>query len=319
MKVARWEETPVDVKELLLRAPLIIVPVAVIIALFIMDYTPMFVSFWALVSVCVIGLIRKKTRPTLSGFVQGLVNGAKLGSSVAITCGLLGIIVTTITMTGVGVKFSIAIAHFVGENLILLLLLTGVLSIILGMGLPSSAAYILPAMTIAPVLVRLGVDLLPAHLFVFFFSNFSFITPPVAIAALFASKVAGGDYIKTAIQASLVGVGGFILPFLIVFLPGFQFDFSNPLFAITSLIACPIIFMGLQAAFVGYFLKELNPVERLFVLVSSLLLLVYAYTQSFVWLILGLAGIALFMIWQLKITGRIKKKNKMERGPINES
>ncbi len=312
MKVARWEETAVDVRELLLRAPIFFVPLAVIIILFVMDFTPMFVSFWAVVSICVMGFIRKKTRPSLSAFVRGLASGAELGSKVAVTCALLGIIVTTITMTGVGVKFPMAIAGLVGENLILLLLLTGVISIILGMGLPASAAYVLVAITIAPTLIKLGIDLLPAHLFVFFFANFSFITPPVAIAALFGSQLAGGNYIKTGIQASLVGMAGFILPFMIIFSPAFIFDFSEPFFAITSLIACPIIFFGLQSSTIGYFSKKLNPLERGFLILSPATLMLYIYSANFIWFLTGLAILAVFIFWQIRITRRERQNLNIE-------
>ncbi len=266
-----------------------------------MGYTPMFVSFWAVISICAMGLIRKKTRPSLSAFVRGLVSGAELGSKIAVTCALLGIIVTTITMTGVGVKFPMAIADLVGDNLIPLLLLTGVICIILGMGLPASAAYVLVAITIAPTLIKLGVDILPAHLFVFYLANFSFITPPVAIAALFGSQLAGGNYIKTGIQASLVGIAGFILPFMIIFTPALLLDFSDPLLAATSLVACPIIFFGLQPSIVGYFLRRLNYLERIFLLLSPLSLLVFLYSQNFVWFALGIAIIALFATWQVRI------------------
>ncbi len=307
MKVVRWE-TSIDVRELLLRLPLFLVPLLVIIVLFVMGFTPMFVSFWAVVSICVMGLIRKKTRPSLSTFVRGLVNGAELGSKIAVTCATLGIIITTITMTGVGVKFPMAIANLVGENLILLLLLTGVISIILWMGLPASAAYVLVAMTIAPTLIRLGIDVLPAHLFVFYFANFSFITPPVAIAALFGSQLAGGNYVKTAIQASLVGIGGFIVPFMVVFSPAFLFDFSDPLFAITSLIACPLIFFGLQSLIVGYFSRKLNPLERVFLILSPAALMFYIYTANFIWFLTGLAILATFVVWQIRIT-RMERQN----------
>ena len=186
MQVERWEE-PVNYKVLLLRAPLFLIPLLVIVVLFILGYTPMYVSFWAVVTITILGMIRKKTRPSLTTFIQGISDGAILGSKVGVTCAALGIIVTTVTMTGVGVKFPSAIIALVGDNLILLLLLTGIISIILGMGLPATASYMVVAVTIVPTLTRLGVDLLPAHLFVFFYANFSFITPPVAIAAFCCS------------------------------------------------------------------------------------------------------------------------------------
>jgi TRAP transporter 4TM/12TM fusion protein len=312
MGVARWTEA-LDLRELIIRAPLFLVPLLVIVGLFLMNHSAMYVSFWAVISICIMGMIRKKTRPTLSGFVRGIANGAELGSQIAVVCALLGIIVTTVTMSGVGVKFPMAVAGLVDNNIILLLLLTAVISIVLGTGLPASAAYVLVAITIVPTLVQLGVPLLAAHLFAFYFANFSFITPPVGISCIFAARLAGGNYLKTSIQAVMVGMAGFILPFIIVFSPAFMFDFSDPLFAITSLIACPIIFFALQSAVVGYMFKNLKILERVLLILSPAALMVFIYNASYLFLIAGVGILAGFIIWQIRMKIKGKQSPVIEK------
>ena len=131
--------------------------------------------------------------------------------------------------------------------------MTAVVSVILGIGLPASATYLVVAIVLAPLLIERGVPLLAAHLYAFFFANFSFLTPPVAIAAMFGAQLAGAPYMKTSLEAVKVGIGGFILPFMIIWSPAFLGDFSNPLVALAELAICVLIFLWLQAGFVGFF------------------------------------------------------------------
>ncbi len=169
------------------------------------------------------------------------------------------------------------------------------------------------AITCAPILVSIGIPLLQAHLFVLFASTFANITPPVAISAMIAAQLAGGDYMKTAVQAAMVGIAGFVLPFLIIFSPSLVLDLSEPLFAATSLIACPLIFLGLQASFVGYFTKRLNPIERTIILLSPIALMLHIYTVNFVWFAVGLAILVVFLLWQIRIMRRARQNLGIER------
>jgi len=281
--------------------------------LLLLEYSPMLAAFWGTVILIVMSFIRPRTRPSLSAFLDGLRKGAEIGSKVAAMCAILGLVVITITMTGLGVKLPSAVAHLCGDNVLLLLIMTGAICIVLGCGIPTSAAYLLVAITCAPMLLKQGIPLLQAHFFVLYAAVFANITPPIAIPAIFASQIAGGNYMKTAFHAAFAGIAGFLLPFMIIFVPSLTFSFSEPFFAITSLIACPLIFLGLQPAIVGYFLKRLDLLERIFVMLSPAALMVYIYTTNFVWFIIGLVILTVFWLWQIRIMREESQKLSIER------
>ena len=288
----------VNYRELILRAPLFLCPLAAIIILFVMGYTPMYVSFWACIIILILSLLRKQTRPSLKDLINGLVNGASIGASIATICAVLGLVVAAITNTGLGVKLPAAIGGLAGENLILALILTGISSLILGIGMPASAAYILVAVMLAPVLVKMGINLLAAHLFAFYLANFSYLTPPVALSAVFAAKLAGGNFLKTAFESMKVGIGGFVIPFMIVWVGALTWDFSAHLFTVIGLITCFITFISLQACLVGYFLNIINPIERLILGISPVCLIIYLATTNIMWFVVGLGILIIMFIWK---------------------
>jgi len=289
----------IDLRELLLRAPLFFIPFFLIIILFVRGFSPMFVGFWAVVSVIILSLFRKETRPGLSKLVGSFVEGAKLGASIAATCACIGMILGIIVATGLAVKLPVAIETFFGGNRFLLLFFTGIVSAILGMGMPASASYVVVAIVIAPTLVKLGLTTLAAHFFAFFFANFSFLTPPVALAALFASQLAGAPYIKTSLEALKVGIGGFVLPFMIAFYPLLVWEATNMLFAVTGFIACLLTLIIFQAGFVGYFLTHLNQIERTLYILCGIGLMGYLYTRNIIIFALCIILLILGCLFQL--------------------
>ena len=159
------------------------------------------------------------------------------------------------------------------------------------------------AIVLAPLLIKLGVELLPAHLFAFYFANFSYLTPPVAIAALFGAQLAGASYMRTGIESAKVGIAGFVLPFMIIWSAGFLGDYSNPVIFVIELFVCILVFIGLQASFVGYFLTALNPAERILMLAGSCMLMPHLYTKNIVWLAAGTGLLAVGLVCQI-----VKKK-----------
>lgn len=317
--IQRAAVVEVDKRELLLRTPIFFGPLVALTVLLLMEFSPMLAAFWGTIILVAISLIRSRTRPSFSTLVDGLCRGAEIGCKVASMCAVLGLVIITITMTGLGVKLPSASAALVGDNLLLLLILTWAICIVLGCGIPTSAAYLLVAITCAPMLLKQGVPLLQAHFFVLYAAVFANITPPVAIPAIFAAQIADGQYMKTAFQAAFAGIAGFLLPFMIIFVPSLTFSFSEPFFAITSLIACPLVFIGLQPAIVGFFLKKLNLVERVFIILSPAALMVYIYSTNLVWFLIGLAILAVFIEWQIRITRRERQKLSLQRAPTEIS
>jgi TRAP transporter 4TM/12TM fusion protein len=305
------EAEEVNYRELILRAPLFLGSLLVIILLFVVGRTALNVSFWACVVIVFMSLFRKPTRPSWKKLIDGFIRGASLGSSIAATCATLGIIVAAITGTGLGIKLPSAVGQFCGDNTLLLLIMTAAISIILGIGLPASAAYLIVAIVLAPLLINQGIALLPAHFFAFYFANFSYLTPPVAIAALFGAQLAGAPYMKTGLEAAKVGIAGFALPFMFVWSPVFLWDFSNPMVSIMELLICVFIILILQTAIVGYFLTFLNLGERIIAFAGPVILMIYLYSRNFLWLFVGTVLIALTLIWQGVNRKRITANQKL--------
>ncbi len=292
-----------NLRELFTKMPLFLVALLVIVFLFVEGWTPLVVGFWAMVTIIALGMIQKSTRLGWRNFISGFTRGAQIASGVAATCATLGIVVGTLTITGLAVKLPMIIGDTFGTNLTLLLIFAGVTSIILGTGLPASASYILVAIVLCPMLVKFGVALLPAHFFAFYFANFSYITPPVALAAVFAARLAGSSYIKTAVEAFKVGVAGFILPFMIIWVPGFMGDFSDPVVQVTKLIIVLALLFPVQMALVGHFLTKLGLLERVICGVSAATLILYIYNTNWMLMIFGLLALFAVLIGQLRKRG----------------
>ena len=160
-------------------------------------------------------------------------------------------------------------------------------SAILGMGLPASASYVLVAVAVTPTLKRLGLDTLPAHFFAFFFANFSYLTPPVALSAVFASKIADSPYIKTSYEAIKAGLGGFIIPFMIVWYPVLMWKKCELDFAILGMVSCIAALISLQAGFVGYIANKLTFFERILLMLSGFIYIAYLYNHTLTWFMIA--------------------------------
>jgi TRAP-type uncharacterized transport system fused permease subunit len=229
-----------------------------------------------------------------------------MGAGIAGTCACIGIILAIIIFTGLGVKLPVAIETFFAGNKFLLLLATGIVSAILGMGMPASASYVVVAIVISPTLMKLGLSTLAAHFFAFFFANFSFITPPVALAPLFSSQLAKASYIKTSLEALKVGIGGFVLPFMIALFPLLVWERVDPFFAFAGLIACGVTLIVFQAGFVGYFFTMLHGVERALCTLCGLGLMGYLYTRNQMVFIIAVSIIILLFLFQLYKKKRLR-------------
>lgn len=297
MKIAPVREN-VDMKILLNRLPVFGIPFVLMVVLFLLGMTPMFVGFCASISVFILSLLRRDTRLSPKELMAALTQGTRAAADVGITSALLGLVVTAIIACGLGIKLPILVGDVFGSNLALLLIMTAIVSIILGCGLPAAASYLLTVIVLAPILLKMGVALLPAHLFVFFYACFSFITPPVAISALFGAKLAEADYLKTAIEASKVGIAGFILPFIIIFCPAVLFNFTNFLSSALMLIAILTALLILQASITGHWIRDLNISQRVVAAAVAGILMSYIFTNKISLFFAGLLVGTLFSLWQ---------------------
>lgn len=261
---------PEDIESFSLRAflhdaPIFVLPLLAIIALLVMGYSPMFTIFWAMMLLLVLNLIDIVTakkydqlKKVLPAFIDGAVTGAKIG----VTCAVLGPIMTTVTKTLLGIKIPQLIVMWSGGSIPLALFITMCVCLVLGMGVPTLAAYLLVSMVGIPVLVNMGVPPFAAHMFVFVFACFSCLTPPIAIAALPAAGIAESPYMRTALEASMVGAVGFAIPYLVVGRPALMLG-QGPLaetLAVTVVGAFTVVAFCMMIT--GYGLRVLHVAER---------------------------------------------------------
>jgi len=227
-------------------APLFIIPIGLITFLLIKRYTPGYSAVVAIVALLAIAVLRKETRPSLSTLLNGLKEGALMGSAIAVACAMIGMFTTMLTFTGAGPKLAGLIQAISGGNLLLALFLTMILAIFLGCAMPTPVAYVVTALVVAPVLESMGLTMLTAHFFVFYFAILSAVTPPVAGAALVGSRLAGASYMKTGWESLKLVAPFFLVPFFIIKNP-IILSKAQPLtegvFALLALLMCWASFM----------------------------------------------------------------------------
>lgn len=197
--------------------------IIVIVVLMMVGYTPMFAAFWAIISILILSSLRKETRMTPTDILSAFEEGARLAVSVSVACAAAGVIIGCVFVSGIGLKFTNVIVSLAGGNLWIALFLTMGSSMILGMGLTTTAVYITLAALVIPALIKMGVVPIAAHLFAFYFGLVSAITPPVALASFAAAGIAGSNPMQTGWCSLRLGIAKYVLPFVFVFAPGLVF------------------------------------------------------------------------------------------------
>ena len=213
------EQLP-SLKEEMKRGSHLFISLLVIIGTLVAGYTAMFAAFWAIISIIALSFIRKETRLTPMKLLLAMEDGAKKSIPVALACATAGIIVGSIYVSGVGLKFTTLIVVLAHGKLWIALVLTMMASFILGMGLPTTAVYITVAALVTPFLIEMGVAPMAAHLFAFYYGLVSMITPPVALAAFAAAGIANSEPMKTGFHACRIGLAKYVIPLVFVYAPG---------------------------------------------------------------------------------------------------
>ncbi|MCF8032424.1 MAG: TRAP transporter permease [Desulfarculaceae bacterium] len=229
------EELP-NLKQELKRGGHLFISILVIVVLMIIGYTPMFAAFWAIISILVLSSLRKETRMSPTEIFSALEEGARQAVSVSVACATAGIIIGCVFVSGLGLKFTNVIVTVAGGELWIALILTMIASLILGMGLTTTAVYITLAALVIPALTKMGVAPISAHLFAFYFGLVSAITPPVALASFAAAGIAGSNPMQTGFHSFRLGIAKYILPFVFVFNPAMVFvgDWYHIVSAVTG-------------------------------------------------------------------------------------
>lgn len=302
----------IDYKVIWRRIGLFLFPVGLIFVLLLMRLSPMVAGFWAIAATIIMSYLFKETRPSLNELLRNLSTGAVVGAQIGISLALVGIMAQSLITTGMGTKIAGLVHSISGGNLIIALILTMVVSLILGCGVPPAAAYSLVAIVVIPSLIQLGVKPMSAHFFSFYFAIISAITPPVALAALAASGISEGNYIKTGFLAFKLALSGFIIPYLIVFNPILILHVESIEWAIGSLISIPIALISLSAAVYGCGFVRFTKLEHMICIISSTSMFGYcifrhleAIPLEYPCLILGYLSFFLLLWMQIKRKGSI--------------
>ncbi len=219
--------------------------------------------------------------------------GAKSAVSVGVACAMAGLIAGCITLTGLASVLINGIVAIAGDATILGLLLTMVCCIVLGMGVPTTANYCIMASTCAPILIQLGIPVVAAHFFVFYFGIVADITPPVALAAYAGSAIAKSKPMKTAVNATKLAIAAFIVPYIFAFNPIMLFEGDASVFEMA--LVCVTALLGLfciAAALNGYLFKKINPVLRIVLVVGGLCAMIPGIASDVVGIAVAVAVVA---------------------------
>jgi TRAP transporter 4TM/12TM fusion protein len=270
------------VRQVMLEGWHYLLPLVVLVWLLVMGISPMRVGFWAIMSILVAAGLKGTWSLLSAGDLsggriagalrdagvlvwQGLALGARNAVPVSMACAVAGIIVGVVGLTGLGLKFSAMMMAFSGGNIVLALLLVAIASLILGMGLPVTAAYIVLIVLVGPALTsEFGIPLLIAHLVVFWYSQDSNVTPPVALAAFAGAAIAGSKPMETSLQAWKFAKGLYLIPLFMVFNPEIIYGGSLPYVIWTGLIAI-LALACFAGALEGYLFRPMDAVSRLLV------------------------------------------------------
>lgn len=263
------------------------IPLIVIVYLLVSGYTPMRAALVAIILSIVVSSIKKSTRMSPAAIVKGLEAGARNVLGVLVACAAAGIIIGVVTKTGVGLKLASALLDLSGGLVLPSMFLTMITAILLGMGVPTTANYVITSTIAAPALIQMGVPILAAHMFVFYFGIIADVTPPVALAAYAGSGISGGNALRTGINASKLAIAAFIIPYMFVLSPELLLLDGVTLHLGLSLLTAIIGMVALSSSLIGYLAAPLRTLERVILGAGGLMMIKPG-------LVTDIAGVAIF-------------------------
>ena len=287
------EELPkfsVLVKKIYLLAPLVVLVALVSTNLRTMQFS----ASVAIVIAIIVGALNKDDRITPRKIVDALESGAKSTITVAVACGIAGMVAGCITVTGLASKIITAIVSVSGGNMMIALFLTMLCCIVLGMGVPTTANYCIMAATCAPILITLEVSPIAAHFFVFYFGIVADITPPVALAAYAGSAIAKADPMKTGFNATKLAIAAFIVPYIFAKNPAMLF-IDTTAFDVVQIAASSVAgLFGVAAALNGFLYRPINPVFRILLVAGGLCMMIPGTVTD----LIGVVIVAAIIVFQ---------------------
>ena len=294
-------------KVIMLERGHLMIPLIAIIYLLVTGFTPMKAALWAIILSILASMIRKSTRIKPIDIIKGLEAGARSALGVIAATACAGIIIGVVTLTGLGLKLGSTLVEIAQGNLIITLFFTMITSILLGMGVPTTANYVITSTIAAPAIVMIlaqkaGIDpnavapasiILPAHMFAFYFGIIADVTPPVALAAFAGAGIAKANPMKTGFNASKLAIAAFLVPYIFVLNPQMLLFNVTALDMIWMLITSLVGIIGVAAGVNGWFLTNMAWWERLMAAAGGLMLIVPGLVTDAIGI--GLVGLVLIL------------------------
>ncbi|MDD3904014.1 MAG: TRAP transporter fused permease subunit [Sphaerochaeta sp.] len=289
------------------------IPLVVLISLLSVGFTPLFAAVVSIFATIAASWLRKETRMTWSIIVQATVEGSRSAIAVGMSCAIIGVIIGTVSLTGLGLNFGYIMLRVVGEGQLYLAgFMVMLMSIVLGMGVPGVAAYVIVSTVSVPVLIQAGAIPMAAHLFCLIYACLSNITPPVAMSSYVASGIADSDQTKTSLIAVKLGLTGFILPFFFldnpILLLGSAAD-TPLLLTIRAVLTSSIGVIALSSGLQGFLFLKLSIIERFLLVIAGLLFIETRLSTDIIALLMFLA---IIVIQYIQIQSQKKEKNHEE-------
>ncbi len=276
---------------IIVRQGHLFLPVLVLLALLLKGFTATYAAIVAAAAVIVISWLRPETGLRWRTCLTALKEGAEHTVPVAMACASAGIVIGIVLQTGLALRFTSFLIHLAGGHLVLALIITMLAGIVLGMGMPTTPAYIMQAALLIPAIIKLGVTPMAAHMFAFYFSCLSAVTPPVALAVYAAASIGGASLWGAGIQAVKFAAAGFIVPYFFVYSPALLFD--GPWSEILRVLCTGTVgVVALAAGLEGYLLRPARWFERLLFGAAAFLLIDPAFTTDLIGLGVLAVGLA---------------------------
>ncbi|MCV9885584.1 TRAP transporter permease [Metabacillus halosaccharovorans] len=301
------EEMP-DRKEVMKKIYLLL-PIISVIVLLMSGVIVTHAALYSILIAIIVGLINKETRMGPKEFVLALVDGARSALGVAAATAAAGIIVGIVTKTGLGLKMANGLIDLAGGYLIPTLMLTMLAALVLGMGSPTTANYVITSTIAAPAIILLGVPDLSAHLFVFYFGIIADITPPVALAAFAAAGVAGGEPLRTGVNSAKLAIAAFIIPYIFVLSPQLLMIDTTWFELVWVIITAFSGMIAIGAGIIGYWFRKLHWAERIIAIITGLLLIYPEGISDITGIITFVALLALQIFWKRDKENTLKMSN----------
>jgi TRAP transporter 4TM/12TM fusion protein len=280
-----------DVRKTLRRSYLLL-PIVVLVGVMLMDYTPFMAAFVATVSALVVSWFSPEHRMGPRRILEALEAGGRRTVLIALACAGAGIIVGVITMTGIGLNIASLVISASGGYTVVALVLIMIASILMGVGTPTTVAYLIVATLGVPALEKLGFAALPSHFFVFYFGVISMVTPPVAVAAYAAAEVAEADMMRIGAIATRLCTVAFLVPFIFIYEPALLMVGSWPKILL-AFVTAMIGSVALAGALEGWYFRPIGWAFRVPLFVSAILLIVPGHRTD----LLGLAAFLAISAW----------------------